>query len=27
MLGMTEAGGDGDDREWDVWMASATQWT
>ena len=21
------AGGDGDDREWDVWMASLSQWT
>ena len=22
-----KAGGDGDDREWDAWMASPTQWT
>ena len=22
-----KAGGEGDDREWDVWMASLTQWT
>ena len=27
MLGKTEAGGDGDDRGWDGWMASLTQWT
>ena len=26
-LGRTEAGGEGDDREWDGWMASPTQWT
>ena len=27
MLGRTEAGGEGDDRGWDGWMASLTQWT
>ena len=27
MLGKTEAGGGGDDRGWDGWMASPTQWT
>ena len=26
MLGKIEAGGEGDDREWDGWMASPTQW-
>ena len=27
MLGRLRAGGEGDDREWDGWMASLTQWT
>ena len=27
MLGKTEAGGEGDDRGWDGWMAPPTQWT
>ena len=27
MLGKIEAGREGDDRGWDVWMASLTQWT
>ena len=27
MLGKIEAGGEGDDRRWDGWMASLTQWT
>ena len=27
MLAKTEAGGEGDDRGWDGWMASPTQWT
>ena len=27
MLGKTGAGGEGDDRGWDSWMASPTQWT
>ena len=27
MLGKLEAGGDGDDRGWDGWIASPTQWT
>ena len=27
MLGRLRAGGDKDDREWDGWMASPTQWT
>ena len=27
MLGKTEGGGEGDDRGWDGWMASSTQWT
>ena len=27
MLGKTEAGGEGDDRGWDDWMASFTWWT
>ena len=27
MLGKTEAGGEGDGRGWDGWMASPTQWT
>ena len=27
MLGTMKAGGDGDDRGWDVWMASPTWWT
>ena len=27
MLGKTEAGGEGDGRGWDGWMASLTQWT
>ena len=27
MLGGMGAGGEGDDREWDGWMASPTQWT
>ena len=27
MLGKTEAGGEGDDRGWEGWMASPTQWT
>ena len=27
MLGKIEAGGKGDDRGWDCWMASPTQWT
>ena len=27
MLGMIEAGGEGDDRGWDGWMTSLTQWT
>ena len=27
MLGKIEKGGEGDDREWDGWMASLTQWT
>ena len=27
MLGMIEAGGEEDDRGWDGWMASVTQWT
>ena len=27
MLGKTEGGGEGDDRGWDGWMASPTQWT
>ena len=27
MLGRIEAGGEGDDRGWDGWMASPTQWT
>ena len=27
MLGKTEVGGEGDDRGWDGWMASRTQWT
>ena len=27
MLGKIEAGGEGDDRYWDHWMASPTQWT
>ena len=26
MLGKSEVGGDGDDRGWDGWMASLTQW-
>ena len=26
MLGKIEAGGEGDDRGWDGWMASPTQW-
>ena len=27
MLGRLKEGGEGDDREWDGWMASLTQWT
>ena len=27
MLGKIKAGGEGDDRWWDGWMASPTQWT
>ena len=27
MLGRLQAGGEGDDRGWDGWMASLTQWT
>ena len=27
MLGKVEGGGEGDDRRWDGWMASLTQWT
>ena len=27
MLGKTEAGGEGEDRGWDDWMTSLTQWT
>ena len=27
MLGRLKAGGEGDDRGWDVWMASRTRWT
>ena len=27
LLGRLKAGGEGDDREWDGWMASPTQWT
>ena len=27
MLGQIEAGGEGEDRGWDGWMASPTQWT
>ena len=27
MLGKIEVGGEGDDRGWDGWMASLTQWT
>ena len=27
MLGKTKAGGEGDDRGWDGWMASPSQWT
>ena len=27
MLGKIEEGGEGDDKEWDGWMASPTQWT
>ena len=27
MLGRLRAGGEGDDRGWDGWMASPTQWT
>ena len=27
MLGKIEAGGEGDDRGWDSWIASPTQWT
>ena len=27
ILGRLRAGGEGDDREWDGWMASPTQWT
>ena len=27
MLGKTEAGGEGNNRGWDGWMASLTQWT
>ena len=27
MLGKIRAGGEGDDRGRDVWMASTTQWT
>ena len=27
MLGKMKAGGDGDDRGWDGWIASQTQWT
>ena len=27
MLGVNGAGGEGDNRGWDVWMASPTQWT
>ena len=27
MLGRLKAGGEGDDRGWDGWMASPTQWT
>ena len=27
MLGKLKAGGEGDDRGWDGWMASVTQWT
>ena len=27
MLGKLKAGGEGDDRGWDCWMASPTQWT
>ena len=27
MVGKIEAGGEGDDRGWDGWMASPTQWT
>ena len=27
MLGKIKAGGKGDDREWDGWMASLIQWT
>ena len=27
MLGKIKAGGEGDDRGWDGWMASPTQWT
>ena len=27
MLGKIEGGGEGDDRGWDGWMASPTQWT
>ena len=27
MLGLLKVGGEGDNREWDGWMASPTQWT
>ena len=27
MLGKVQGGGEGDDRRWDGWMASLTQWT
>ena len=27
MLGKIKAGGEGDNRGWDGWMASMTQWT
>jgi len=27
ILGKIEGGGEGDDRGWDGWMASSTQWT
>ena len=27
MLGKIETGGDGDDREWDIWMPSPNRWT
>ena len=27
MLGLLKAGGEGDNRGWDGWMASPTQWT